>query len=347
MDMDWTFSSCSWLWEEDIEFKNGCVHSHWSKEDDKAFENALALYHNDADRWKKIASAVPEKTIEDVKLHYEALNEDVLAIECGKVPLPHCSSTESDHRKKKKTVRGVNRGTPWTEEEHRRFLDGLEKYGKGDWKSIARFSVQTKSNSQVASHAQKYFKRLNSTSKDGKRQNINDITSDHPKPASKLHKPPTNTMTINNDKASENAGKQLWNRAPSSDMSTPPFYGHTCQESDSIFYPSSPLMQGIRPSPPPTLFDIPSISKIERLMQANGASTHGMFGVPVKSEMQSSIQDRVVPTSDLFAFPSINEFQLVKGNEVHSCSFDTFHVSNVQPLTCDCCSLDVPFTCDI
>lgn len=38
---------------------------------------------------------------------------------------------------------------------------GLEKFGKGDWKSIARSYVVTKTPTQVASHAQKHFKRLN------------------------------------------------------------------------------------------------------------------------------------------------------------------------------------------
>lgn len=120
MDTDWTFSSCSWLWEEDVTFKNACSSSDWTREEDKAFENALAVYYNDADRWDKIALAVPGKTIEDLKLHYEALSDDVVAIESGKVPLPHYPSKVSVRRKRKKSSRAsVQRGIPWTEEEHR------------------------------------------------------------------------------------------------------------------------------------------------------------------------------------------------------------------------------------
>nr|XP_043626542.1 transcription factor MYBS3 isoform X1 [Erigeron canadensis] len=51
------------------------------------------------------------------------------------------------------------KGLPWSEEEHRRFLSGLEKLGKGDWRGISRNFVNTRTPTQVASHAQKYFLR--------------------------------------------------------------------------------------------------------------------------------------------------------------------------------------------
>ena len=42
----------------------------------------------------------------------------------------------------------------------RAFMVGLEKYGKGDWKSISRYCVKSRTPTQVASHAQKYFEKL-------------------------------------------------------------------------------------------------------------------------------------------------------------------------------------------
>ncbi|XP_057948356.1 transcription factor SRM1-like [Malania oleifera] len=66
----------------------------------------------------------------------------------------------------------------WTEEEHRLFLYGLEKFGKGKWKQIANEVVLTKTPSQVASHAQKFFLRHSPANqlKGTKRSSIHDIT---------------------------------------------------------------------------------------------------------------------------------------------------------------------------
>lgn len=46
----------------------------------------------------------------------------------------------------------------WTKEEHNKFVDGLRKYGK-NWKLIEDY-VNTRSGSQIRSHAQKFFSRL-------------------------------------------------------------------------------------------------------------------------------------------------------------------------------------------
>ena len=59
---------------------------------------------------------------------------------------------------------------------YRRFLMGLKKYGKGDWRNIARNFVTTRTPTQVASHAQKYFIRQLTDCKDKRRSSIHDIT---------------------------------------------------------------------------------------------------------------------------------------------------------------------------
>ncbi|XP_026389695.1 transcription factor SRM1-like isoform X2 [Papaver somniferum] len=175
--------------------------STWSREQDKAFENALAIHPEGTEnRWEKIAVEVTGKTLEDVKSHYDILVEDISGIEAGLVPVPcYVSSPEgsaehvgeggasrkdensqgnSNHKGKASRLDQERRkGIAWTEEEHRLFLLGLEKYGKGDWRSISRNYVVTRTPTQVASHAQKYFIRLsNSMNKDRRRSSIHDIT---------------------------------------------------------------------------------------------------------------------------------------------------------------------------
>ncbi|KAJ0048261.1 hypothetical protein Pint_16416 [Pistacia integerrima] len=212
--------------------------SSWSREEEKAFENAIAMHWNNStssttseedssspssseEQWQKIASMLPTKSIEELKQHYQLLMEDVQAIEAGHVPLPNyigeldgatlaTSSSSKDFHGFSGSVNGDKRsncdygsgfkglshessghggkggsrsdqerrkGIPWTEEEHRLFLLGLDKFGKGDWRSISRNFVISRTPTQVASHAQKYFIRLNSMNRDRRRSSIHDITS--------------------------------------------------------------------------------------------------------------------------------------------------------------------------
>lgn len=67
--------------------------SSWTPKQNKQFEKALALYDQDTpDRWQKIARAVGGKSAEEVKRHYEILEEDIRHIESGKVPFPNYTS---------------------------------------------------------------------------------------------------------------------------------------------------------------------------------------------------------------------------------------------------------------
>ncbi|KAL6989263.1 hypothetical protein U1Q18_015015, partial [Sarracenia purpurea var. burkii] len=57
------------------------------------------------------------------------------------------------------------------------FLIGLDTYGRGDWRSISRNLVVTKTPAQVRSHAQKFFLRQSSKKKVWRRTGIHDITT--------------------------------------------------------------------------------------------------------------------------------------------------------------------------
>ncbi|KAH9623414.1 hypothetical protein KSS87_002760 [Heliosperma pusillum] len=69
-------------------------------------------------------------------------------------------------------------GKPWTEEEHRLFLIGLQKLGKGDWRGIARSYVISRTPTQVASHAQKYFIRQSNATRRKRRSSLFDMVPD-------------------------------------------------------------------------------------------------------------------------------------------------------------------------
>ncbi|CAI9113630.1 OLC1v1014266C1 [Oldenlandia corymbosa var. corymbosa] len=199
----------------------------WSREEEKAFENAIAMHwsnNNEEDsqeQWDKMASMVPSKTIDELRQHYKLLADDIGDIEAGIVPLPSyigeeastsakdghqggfAGATIPDRRSNcgygsafpglaqdsssqgggggksggSRSEQERRKGIPWTEEEHRLFLLGLDKFGKGDWRSISRNFVISRTPTQVASHAQKYFIRLNSMNRDRRRSSIHDITS--------------------------------------------------------------------------------------------------------------------------------------------------------------------------
>ncbi|XP_031486320.1 transcription factor DIVARICATA-like [Nymphaea colorata] len=162
--------------------------SFWTLTENKIFEKALAMYDSKTpDRWQKIVAMLPGKTPSDAYKHYQVLEADVNSIDEGLVDIPSYSTSSftlelgDDRDGFKRRVKGCEqerkKGVPWTEEEHRLFLLGLEKYGKGDWRSISRNLVVTKTPTQVASHAQKYFIRLSSGSKDRRRSSIHDITT--------------------------------------------------------------------------------------------------------------------------------------------------------------------------
>lgn len=199
---------------------------HWTAEENRKFEDALLRYDQSAcNRWQRVAELLGgAKSAEQVQSHYEMLVEDVESIEAGKIalplyaPLPPPSPNAFSHARGFAAAPGLHidkkhgsfytpgtpspksalskadqerrKGIPWTEEEHRLFLLGLEKFGKGDWRSISRNFVITRTPTQVASHAQKFFIRRNSVPKDKRRTSIHDITSFNNGESSQTPAPP-------------------------------------------------------------------------------------------------------------------------------------------------------------
>lgn len=155
--------------------------AEWSAEEDKALEVVLAEHYAAPDRAQKAAARL-NRPLDAIQDRMTILQEDVNNIEAGLIAFPKYDTNDIElsilRASKPATDQERRKGIPWTEEEHRLFLMGLAKFGKGDWRSISRNFVVTRTPTQVASHAQKYFIRLNSMNKkDKRRSSIHDITS--------------------------------------------------------------------------------------------------------------------------------------------------------------------------
>ena len=79
------------------------------------------------------------------------------------------SNEELKLNKKRKREGNYNTGR-WQQDEHRRFIEALIKYGN-DWKNVQKH-VCTRSSTQARSHAQKFFVKLSKTHLENVEQNL-------------------------------------------------------------------------------------------------------------------------------------------------------------------------------
>ncbi|XP_010030834.2 transcription factor SRM1 [Eucalyptus grandis] len=157
----------------------------WTFEENKRFENALAIFSLNEDDSSATFDGFPEraapffpgKSVEQIRLHLEALMHDLDLIESGEIPFPEQWTIDEEDEGKRKREDGdagssgsslslpllssssADRRHIWTREEHERFLRGMNIYGKGDWKRISANVVFTKTPSELASHSQEHFSR--------------------------------------------------------------------------------------------------------------------------------------------------------------------------------------------
>eukprot|EP01118_Nematostelium_gracile_P011216 TRINITY_DN394_c0_g1_i3.p1 TRINITY_DN394_c0_g1~~TRINITY_DN394_c0_g1_i3.p1 ORF type:complete len:491 (+),score=114.46 TRINITY_DN394_c0_g1_i3:196-1668(+) len=87
--------------------------------------------------------------------------------------LPERIQSPHMEEKKEKTPMKTPYKQGWTKEEHVRFLNGLQIHGKGAWKEISLI-VNTRTPTQIQSHAQKYYLRQKQSVKN--KRSIHDLT---------------------------------------------------------------------------------------------------------------------------------------------------------------------------
>ncbi|XP_062196551.1 transcription factor MYBS2-like [Phragmites australis] len=146
---------------------------------------------------------------------------------------------------KRRRAQERKKAVPWTEEEHRTFLAGLEKLGKGDWRGIAKNFVTTRTPTQVASHAQKYFLRQTNPNKKKRRSSLFDMMPSDLSPAlncpilppsmAKVHDMVAMTKQLQNSNLEGVSSSNTANIAPQVGRDLPPVPSFKANNIDSSF----------------------------------------------------------------------------------------------------------------
>ncbi|XLT07023.1 hypothetical protein HN51_045772 [Arachis hypogaea] len=189
-----------WTWEENKAFESVIT---------SCFQDALRNH------WEEVAARLPGRTPAQLQERFQKLINDISAIHNGyptntplnasdnmtimmeynplSIPIinpPPLPPYSTDHHNREEVLPAAeeevvptaeeeaaptNSGCHWTLDEHRLFLRGYEEEGK-HWKRISEYYVKTKTSSQIASHAQKYFKHQKDLAKGKKlRKSIFDV----------------------------------------------------------------------------------------------------------------------------------------------------------------------------
>jgi len=146
---------------------------------------------------------------------------------------------------KRRRAQERKKAVPWTEEEHRTFLAGLEKLGKGDWRGIAKNFVTSRTPTQVASHAQKYFLRQTNPNKKKRRSSLFDMMPGELSPApncpilppsmAKVHDVVAMTRQLQNSNLEGGSSSNAANIAPQVGRDLPPVPSFWATNMDSSF----------------------------------------------------------------------------------------------------------------
>ncbi|PON97714.1 GAMYB transcription factor [Trema orientale] len=205
------------------------------------------------------------------------------------------------------SCRERKKGVPWTEEEHRMFLLGLQKLGKGDWRGIARNYVISRTPTQVASHAQKYFIRQTNVSRRKRRSSLFDIVADESADAPMV---PRDFLSVNHSQPEIHSDNTL---------PDPPALDEECESMDSTNSndgePAPPKLDNSSQSCYPVIypayispffpFPVPFWSGYENNTDANKKETHEVLK-PTAVHSKSPINvDELVGMSKLSLGESI------------------------------------------